>query len=141
VTLCRDRNWKTFAVFLDTLFHFLPNASGTPDMDAYPCIIKSKVSTAVTNDTATTEENGEKTQAPDPAAEAEAEAAPEKLPLTVENTRVFLKGLADGDEVAHPGRERSSHLGVLELERRLRKYPNSRGGELFPLQMSGIWLS
>jgi hypothetical protein len=136
--LCRDRNWKTFSVFLDTLFHFLPNSSATPDMDTYPCIIKPKVSTAVTNDTLTTQENGEKTQAPDAAAEAVVE---EKLPLTVENTRVFLKGLADGDEVAHPGRERASHLGVLELERRLRKYPNLRGGELFPLQTGVISLS
>lgn len=101
-------------------------------MDAYPCITKRKESTAVANGIAPTEERGERTEATDVApAEAQAEAAPEKLLLTVENTRVFLKALADGDEVAHPGRERASHLGVLELERRLRKYPNLRGGKLF----------
>ena len=98
--MCRDRNWKTFSVFLDTLFHFLPNASATPDLDVYPCIIKRKEPTAVTGDTATTQENGEKTQTPDAAAEAVADAASERLSLTVENTRVFLKGLADGDEAS-----------------------------------------
>lgn len=110
-----------------------------PDMDAYPCINKRKESTAVTGDTATTQENDEKIQTPDAAAEGVAEAESERLPLTVENTRVFLKRLAEGDEAAHPGRERASHLGVLELERRLREYPNLREGELFPLWMSEIF--
>ena len=99
-------------------------------MDTYPCITKQKSPDPAPKDSTGTEENGS-TDAPEAVVKADEGTELEKLPLTVDNTRVFLKGLADSDEAAHPGRERASHLGVLELERRLRKHPNLIGGELF----------
>lgn len=132
VLIRSDRNWKTFTIFLDALFHFLPNAGDAPDVESYPCRLKKAPSEVAKQEATPTEGTEEKTEAP--TAEDE-QATTEKLPLTVENVRAFFKELADADEAIQAARERASHLAVLELERRLRKYPNLIGGEL-SVQMS-----
>jgi hypothetical protein len=54
-------------------------------------------------------------------AEEKAEAKQEEpQPLTIENTRAFLRNLAEADESAHPGRERAGSLARIELEKKVR---------------------
>jgi hypothetical protein len=123
-----DRNWKTFAYFLDALFHFLPNAPESPNPEEYPSVViqqkKAGDGTAAAEgaETQTSGPENGSTDAENKASAEEKDAVELiKNPLTLAYTREFLKRLADGDEAAHPGRERASHLGVIELEKRVRK--------------------
>ena len=99
-------------------------------MDAYPCRLKKAYSKAAMPEITAGETEEKKDESEVPATQEEASKL-EKEPLTVNNARAFLKELADADEALHAARERASHLAVLELERRLRKYPNLGGGQRF----------
>jgi hypothetical protein len=106
----RDRNWKTFITFLDTLFHFIPDAP--QGSDSYPSFvyIKKPEPKSINEDDQAT---------PSDDAKGEGETRQSEL-LALAYTRAYLKCLKDGDEAVGLGRERARLLGVLELERQAR---------------------
>jgi len=101
---------------MDALFHFLPDAPQEPDV--YPSFVYIKKP-----EPNSTTEGDEATPNDDAKDKKLVEGTQQSELLTLANTRAFLKRLADGDEAAGPGRERAGLLGVLELERRVRKMP------------------
>ncbi|KAG9029127.1 hypothetical protein FS842_004654 [Serendipita sp. 407] len=110
-----DRNWKTFITFFDALFFFLPNAGETPNPDEYPCLPQEPVEVKKEEKA---EQNGDAQLAEEP---KEPAAPAAKVPFTVEETRKFVQKIAESDDEKFPKGERAGHLGVLELEKRLRK--------------------
>jgi hypothetical protein len=112
----RDRNWKTFITFLDALFHFIPDVP--QESDSYPSLVYIKKP-----ETKATTEGDNAAPSDDTKSKEPVEETQQSERLTLAYTRAFLKRLADGDEAAGPGRERAGLLGVLELERRVRKTP------------------
>lgn len=105
--------------FLDAVFRFQPK----PDEDKSNPEIYLQLAPKLPKLQPNANGNAEpadNVDAEEKAEEAKEDEKQEPEPLTIEKTRTFLRTLAEADENAHPGRERASHLGRIEFEKRIR---------------------